>query len=42
MIDACRHLLSQPFTEEDIDIRRALLLPFYTSSHQATLLLNMI
>ncbi|MDR1258232.1 MAG: glycosyltransferase family 1 protein [Tannerellaceae bacterium] len=42
MIGVCRLLLSRPFTESDIDHRRTLLLPFYTSSHQAALLLEMI
>jgi hypothetical protein len=42
MLAACRHLLQEPFTAEDIRRRRSLLLPTYSPSYQAGKLWKMI
>ncbi|MDR2533317.1 MAG: glycosyltransferase [Tannerellaceae bacterium] len=42
MIAACRRLLATPFGEDEVSRRRAVLIPFYTSSYQAARLKELV
>ncbi|MDR1646070.1 MAG: glycosyltransferase family 1 protein [Tannerellaceae bacterium] len=42
MIDVCRHLLEEPFTGEEIRRRQSILIPTYTTAHQAGQILQFI
>lgn len=42
MIDCCKQLMNQPFTESAIDVRKKCLFPFYSNKYQAQKLIDLI
>jgi hypothetical protein len=42
MADACRRLMNEPFTAADVEMRKAFLVPAYSTAHLAARLYQMI